>query len=145
MYVDDTDILHWPHTDNNELVDYVQQATTDWGHLSQALGGILKAPKCSIYVVSYKYVWGRAKLKSLRDLPKPLSWITDNGRLLPSHITILQPQGPDVPVVTHDVSTASKKLGVHFSPSGQSTIHINQMVQRGLDWIDCLHMKPLIQ
>ncbi len=107
--------------------------------------GILKAPKCLIYFLSFKYVRGRAKLKSLRDLPGPLSWIADDGRLLLSHITKPQPQGPDVPIVTHDVSTASKMLGVHFSPSGQSTTHISQMVQRGLDWIDCLCTKPLIQ
>lgn len=33
MYVDDTDILHWPpssDTEDEELVAYVQQATTDW-------------------------------------------------------------------------------------------------------------------
>jgi hypothetical protein len=65
MYVDDMDICHWPpsaYTDNNELVAYVQQATADWGHLSQTSGGILKAPKCLIYFLSFKYVWGRAKL-----------------------------------------------------------------------------------
>jgi hypothetical protein len=121
MNVDDMDILHWlpsAYTEDNELVACVQQATTDWGHLSQALGGILKAPKCSIYFLSYKYVWGRAKLKSLRDLPKPLPCIADDGRLLPSHITILQPQEPDVPIETHNVLTASNMLGVHFSPLG---------------------------
>jgi hypothetical protein len=148
MYIDDMDILHWPpsaYSDNNELVAYVQQATTDWGHSSQASGGILKAPKCLIYFLSYKYVQGCAKLKSLCNLPEPLLWIADDGRLLPSHITIPQPQEPDVPIVTHDVPTASKMLGVHFSPSGQSTTHIDQMVQRGLDWIDCLCTKPIIQ
>ncbi len=61
MYVDDTDILHWPpsaYTNDAKLVSYVQCATTDWGRLSQALGGILKAPKCSIYFLSYKTVRG---------------------------------------------------------------------------------------
>jgi hypothetical protein len=75
MYVDDIDILHWSHsayTDDNELVVYVQQVATDWGHLSQASGGILKAPMCLIYFLSYKYDQGCAKLKSLRNLPKPL-------------------------------------------------------------------------
>jgi hypothetical protein len=38
-------------------------------------------------------------------------------------------------------------LGVHFSPLalGQSTTYFYQMNQRGLDWIDCLCMKPLMQ
>ncbi len=122
------DILYWPpsaYTDNDELVAFVQQATADWWHLSQALGGILETPKCLIYFLSYKYVLGRAKLKSLHDLPEPLSWIVDDGRILPSYITIPQPQGPDVPKVTHNVLTASKMLGVHFPPSGQSTTHID--------------------
>ncbi len=148
MYVDDTDILHWPpsaYTDDNKLASYVQRATMGWGHLSQALGGILKAPKCSIYFLSFKTVQGQFRLKSLHNLPEPLAWILDGGRLLPAHITIPQPQGPDVLIVIHDVSTASKMLGVHFSPSGLSTTHINQMVQRGLDWIDCLCTRPLIQ
>jgi hypothetical protein len=49
MYVDDTDILHWPpspYTEDKELVSYVQQATLDWRHPTQASGCILKAPKC---------------------------------------------------------------------------------------------------
>ena len=68
MFVNDTDILHWPPNffiEDEELVSYVQQATTDWGHLLQASGGILKAPKCPIYFLLYKFVPGRAKLKSL--------------------------------------------------------------------------------
>ncbi len=36
-------------------------------------------------------------------------------------------------------------LEVHFSPSVLFTTHIDQMVQRGLDGIDCLCIRPLIQ
>jgi hypothetical protein len=46
MYVDDTYMLHWPpspHTSPEELIEHVQQATMDWGNLTQASGGILKA------------------------------------------------------------------------------------------------------
>ncbi len=56
MYVDDTDLLHWapsPETTDDELIDLVQQATMDWGKLSQATGGMLKPPKCFVYLLSY--------------------------------------------------------------------------------------------
>jgi hypothetical protein len=78
-------------------------------------------------------------------LPEPASWISDSGKLLPGHINIPQPYGPDVPIMIHNDSTASKMLGVHFPPLGQSTAHMDQMVQRVLDWINCLHTKLLIQ
>jgi hypothetical protein len=148
MYVDNTDILHWSPSsfvEDENLVFYVQQATTNWRHLLLASGVILKAPKCLIYFLLYKFVCGHAKLKSFQDLPQPLAWIVDCGRLLPSHITIPQPCRPDVPIVTHYVSAASKIHGVHFSPVGQSATHIDQMVQQGMDWIDCIHTNPLIQ
>jgi hypothetical protein len=50
--------------------------------------------------------------------------------------------GPDAPIITHDVTTASKVLGVDFSPAGNSTTHMERMVQKFLDWVDCLRTKP---
>jgi hypothetical protein len=146
MYVDNTNLLHWPSsnvTDPKELIEYFQHATTDWGKLSQALGGILKVGKCSVYFLDYKFVNGHARMKSLGDLPKPTGLIKLNNKLLPSHISIPQPDGPDARILTHDVTTASKVLGVNFTPSGNSFTHVESMVQKGLDWVDCLHTKPL--
>jgi hypothetical protein len=34
-------------------------------------------------------------------------------------------------------------LGVHFSPAGTSTTHVDRMVERGLDWVERLRGKPL--
>ena len=51
----------------------------------------------------------------------------------PSHIRIPQPEGPDALIVTHEVTTASKLLGVHFSRVGNSLTHVDHMVQKGLD------------
>ncbi len=51
MYVDDTDLLHWPasySTDLDKLLVHVQQETMDWTNHSQASGGILKDKKCSV-------------------------------------------------------------------------------------------------
>jgi hypothetical protein len=91
----------------------------------------------------YKYINGRAQLKSVLDLPPPATCINEGDIRLPLHITIPQPDGPAVGRVTHDVSTASKMLGVHFSPAGNSATHVKHIVQKGLDWADCLQTKPL--
>jgi hypothetical protein len=51
MYLDDADLLHWPsspHTDPDKLISHIQQATTDYTHLAQASGGILKDAKCLV-------------------------------------------------------------------------------------------------
>jgi hypothetical protein len=146
MYVDDTNLLHWPSftiTEPKELIIYVQQATTDWGNLSQASGGILKAPKCSVYFLDYKFVHGRARMKSLQDLPKLARFIEHKGNLLPAHVCIPQPNGEDACIVTHNVTTAAKVLGVHFTVAGNSFAHVERGVQKGLDWVDCLHTRPL--
>jgi hypothetical protein len=70
--------------------------------------------------------------------------VTDDGHAYPSHICIPQPDGPNAPIETHNVSVASKMLGVHFSPAGNLGTHVNHMVQKGLDWVDCLRTKPLL-
>jgi hypothetical protein len=56
MYVNDTDLLHWPdstHLDLDNLIAHIQQANMDYGHLAQASGGILKKKKCSVYFMDY--------------------------------------------------------------------------------------------
>jgi hypothetical protein len=96
-----------------------------------------------VYFLDYKFVCGRAVLKSLQDLPVPWCCITEGEHLLPSHITIPQPADPEVSIVMHNVMTASKTLGVHFSPTGNPSMHVEHMVQRGLDWVDCLQTNPV--
>ncbi len=148
MYVDDTDLLHWPElamVEPKELISQVQNVTMDYGRLAQASGGILKEKKCLVYFLDCKFVNGRARMKLLLDLPPPQEWITEAGRTYPLHISIPQPVGPNVPIETHDVSTASKMLGVHFSRSGNSITHVDHMVEKGLDWVECLWSKLMSQ
>jgi hypothetical protein len=146
MYVDDTDLFHWlesPVMDPETLIHHVQTLTTDYSHLAQASGGILKKMKCSIYFLAYKYVHGRARLMSLCNLPTATTHITEGNEVYPSHIRIPQPEGPDALIVTHEATTASKMLGVHFSPARNFSTHVDHMVQKGLDWVDCLRTKPI--
>jgi hypothetical protein len=116
----------------------------DYGHLTQASGGILKDKKCSVYFMNYIYVHGQARLKTLQELPPPRVYVTDDGRTYPSHICIPQPDGPNAPIKTHNMFVASKMLGVHISPVGNLGTHVDHMVQKGLDWEDCLRTKPLL-
>jgi hypothetical protein len=146
IYVDDTDLLHWPSSpciDTDELVKHVQQATSDFGYLVIASGGILKEKMCSVDLLDYKYTRRHTRMKILSNLPAPRCYITKDGKMRLSHILIPHPEGPDLPIVTHNVHTASKMLGVHFSPAGNSTTHVDNMVQKGLNWVDCLRTKPV--
>jgi hypothetical protein len=91
MYVDDTNLLHWPKlssTNPDDLIAHVQNATTDYGHLAITLSGILKKMKCSVYFLDYKYVRSCACMKSLGDLPVSQCYIPEGDEMLPSHITI---------------------------------------------------------
>ena len=78
MYVDDTDLLLWPGSfiaEVEELIAYIQCVTTDWGSLAQASGGLLKDNKCSLYLLFYNFIRGRARMKQLQDLPEPQRYI----------------------------------------------------------------------
>ncbi len=86
-----------------------------------------------------------AGIKSLQDLPAPWLYISDGETMYPSHIIIPQPDCMEMPITTHDVMTALKMLGVHFSPAGNSPMDVKHMVQKGLDWVDCLCTKPVSQ
>jgi hypothetical protein len=64
MYVDDTDLLHWPESsvmDPKELIEHPPWATMDYGCLAQASGGILSKKKYSVSFLDYKFVRCRAK------------------------------------------------------------------------------------
>jgi hypothetical protein len=93
MYVDDTDLLHWPEssaTDPEELIAHVQMANTNYGQLAQASGGILKAKKCLVYFLDYKFIRGCARMKSLQDLSAPRLYISEGDAMYPAHIIIPQ-------------------------------------------------------
>jgi hypothetical protein len=74
-------------------------------------------------------------MKSLHDLPPTRVYVTDTDCTYPLHISIPQPDGPDAPIETHNIMNASKMLGVHFSPAGNLSMHVEHMAQKGMDWI----------
>ena len=151
LYVDDGDLLHWGSSSvqtDEEHIEQVQEATTDYGMLAQATGGALKPKKCGTYFMFYKFVQGRAKLKRLKEFPEPLGEVMkDDGKggtcTAPAHLRIPQVDGSEAPIESWDINHPSKMLGVYFTPVGNGKPHMTAMRQKGLDWNDLLLAKPL--
>jgi hypothetical protein len=100
MYVDDTDLLHWaesPEDKDEELIESVQRDVKAWGEIVQSTGGILKAMKCSLFLLTYKWPNGRARLKTMNDLsPSPYEVVVETpageeDKVYPSHVKIPRP------------------------------------------------------
>ncbi len=74
-------------------------------------------------------------MKSLANLPEPVSYTSNGDELLPLHIHIpqSQPDRPAVGIDTQNVATASTMLGVHYSLVGNLATHIDNMVQKDLE------------
>ena len=103
MYVDNTNLLHWPEssaTDPEELIAHNQTATTDYGQLAQASGGILKTKKCSVYFLDYKFIRICTRMKSLQDFLAPRLYISKGDTMYPAHIIIPQPGIKEMPIIT---------------------------------------------
>ena len=129
---------------DEEITEQVQQATNDWGLLSQVTGNILKREKYSVYFMSYKYVCEQARLKTLKDLPSLTGNVAlKDGSMAPSHITILQPDGSLLPVQTHDVSDLSNMLLLFFCANWRWLQSFGSHARKGFDWVDNIHIRPL--
>ena len=88
------------------------------------------------------------KLKALKDLPAPLTWVElkNNARQIiwePSYISVPQPGGSPVPVPTKDVSDPTLMLGVHYAPMSNRIYHIDAMKHKGDLWADRQQTRPL--
>ena len=71
MYVDDTDLLHWaasPEVKDEELIESVQSDIKVWGEIVQSMGGIVKAIKYSLVLLTCKWPTGRARLKTMNNI-----------------------------------------------------------------------------
>jgi hypothetical protein len=79
-------------------------------------------------------------MKSLQDLLAPRCYIAKGENMLPLHITIPQPVGSAVSIITHDVTTVSK-----MPLTRNISMHVKHMVQRGLEWVDCLRTTPVFR
>lgn len=133
IYVDDTDLLHWAKfygIKDEDFVDQIQAATTDWGMLVQATGGAVKPSKSFWYLMSWKFHRGKAMLKSKEEL---------------SHFVMSIPQSngttATIPLEANHVT--KKTLGVWNNPLNDPTVPLEKLRTKGLDWVDKLRIRPL--
>ena len=111
---------------DEEFLAQVQQSVIDWGKLVQATGGALKQKKCWWYLLSFKFVMGIPRYKSVSELPS-------------TPLVIPQVDGSTVPIKLKEPSEATKTLGVKVAPDGNPLAHLEHMKKSGLDWGDKLH------
>lgn len=133
LYVDDTDLLHMSRDERASESDFVvavQTATSYWAKLLQATGGNLKPEKCYWYLLSYKFVCGKAQLKPLRELRQ-------------YQLLIPQPLGKMVPITLKAPDDASEVLGVWTSPSSDGKRHLQHMLAKGYRWSKRVMSSPL--
>ncbi len=92
----------------------------------------------------YRFFRGRATLGTIGALPTPTSLIPQiDGPPLSSHLTVPLPDGSSTPIPTLPPTSASLMLGIWFGPSSCGTKHIQEMCQKGHNWADQLHLRPL--
>jgi hypothetical protein len=133
LNVDDTDLLHrYPEfiSSENDFFQRVQTGTYYWATLLQATGGNLKPEKCYWCLLSYRFIRGEAKLKSLWEINQ-------------YHLRIPQPNSEEVVIQLKDPSKASEVLGVWSSPAGSGTAHLDHMIAKGRKWGNCVLNSPL--
>jgi hypothetical protein len=133
LYVDDTDLLHTCPTDittEYEFFSRVQTATHYWATLLQATGGNLKPEKCYWYLLSYKFVQGRALLKPLREINH-------------FQLKLPQPQSEDVIIQLKDPTEASEVLGVWTSLTSSGITQLKHMISKGQKWGNRVLHSPL--
>lgn len=128
IYVDDTDLLLIAQNRDqtmDEFFDQTQAAVTDWGHIVLSIGGYLKAAKCFWYMMSWKWVKGVPRLRSLRELPK-------------YQLMLPQKSGSPVPIPLRDVHDVEETLGVYSCPAGDFGVHISKKMGKGHLWAERL-------
>jgi hypothetical protein len=71
IYDDDMDLLHWAESTDvkdEELIKSVQRDVKVWGEILQSTGGMFKAMKCPLFLLTYKWPNGRTHLKTMNNL-----------------------------------------------------------------------------
>jgi hypothetical protein len=77
LYVDDLDLFHMAEgtPTDNKFLEIAQSATDDWAGLVHATGGSLKPQKCFWYMLGWIWKKGKARLKTLAELPQTSLYI----------------------------------------------------------------------
>jgi hypothetical protein len=105
------------HSDK-EFLQLVQNATNNWAGLVHATGGSFKPQKCFWYMLGWVWKKGKARLKTLYELPQDSLYLPqqDNTRVL---------------ICLKAISDPEKKLGVYTCPMGDFSYHVAHILTMG--------------
>ncbi len=147
MYINDNNLIHWYcilSCTPTKLIATAQTATYAWGGLAIATGAAMKHDKCYAYFLSYWFDGSRAKLRTIKALPDSIAPITlPTGKIAPSHLQVLLPDGTMAPIPTLRNDDASLMLGVHLGPACGGEPHTRKMARKGYIWADRMKSCPL--
>ena len=128
LYVDDSDLLLLASSRQQSLQEFfveAQAAVMDWGLITQATGGYLKATKCFWYLMAWRWHQGRPILR--------------RGRNLPSFRMVIPQKDGSVSVIPmKDVTEVQESLGVWNCPAGEFGTHISKKLAEGTRWVERL-------
>ena len=129
-----------PEDKDKELIESVQRGVKAWREIVQFTGGM--AMKCSLFLLTYNWPNGRARLKTMNDLVTPPHEVVvetpagEEDNVHPSHVKIPQPNGIDLPIRTHELEDAVKMLGFYQSFVTSKIDHVKELIKKGVDWVD---------
>jgi hypothetical protein len=132
LYVDDSDLFHMAirAPSDEEFLQLFQSATNDWAGLVHATGGPFKPQKCFWYMLSWIWKNGKARLKTLYELPQ-------NSLYIP------QPDRTRVPIHLKAISNPEKKLGMYTCLMGNFSYHVAQLLTAGSEYAERLGSRRL--
>ena len=87
-------------------------------------------------------------MKDLPDAPHTVVVATAEGEedtVYPSHVTIPQPNGTDLPIRTHELEDAVKMLSFYHSLDASKSEHVKEMIKKGVDWVDRMSTGKLLR
>jgi hypothetical protein len=127
LYVDNSDLIHMAirMPSDEEFLQLVQSATNDWVGLVHATGGLLKPQKCFWYMLGWIWKKGKARLKTLYELPQ-------------NQLYIPQPDGTRVPIHLKAISDPEKKLDAYTCLLGNFSYHVAQLLTTGSEYAERL-------
>jgi hypothetical protein len=133
LYVNNSDLFHMAIRMplNEEFLHLVQSATNNWAGLVHRIGGLLKPQKCFWYMLGWVWKKGKARLKTLYELPQDPLYIP-------------QPSGTRVPIHLKAINDPEKKLGVYTCPTGDFSYHVAHILTTGSEYADRLGSRRLL-
>jgi len=126
LYVDDTDLLIMDVCLKSpyDLWQQSQDATTSWGKLLLATGGVLKPPKCFYYFLNYEWQDdGSWEMCEMADLPP---------------LTVPLPDGTDQEIKQLPIDESAKTLGVWTNPAGDCLKQLEVIQEKLETWTNRL-------